>query len=327
MTPFGVTGAGEEVHKITLVAGDLSVNLLTLGAVLQDVRLKGVPRSLTLGSDTLGDYEGRMRYHGSLIGPVANRISTARVRLDGMVYELERNENGYIHLHSGAQGTQLHVWQVQGVRDDSVLLALDLPDGMCGLPGNRRVTAQFVVTAPATLTMTVSATTDAKTLINFANHSYWNLDGAATWAGHRLQIAAERYLPTTDDDYPTGEIADVNGTAMDFRHLRVIAPDDPPLDHNFCLSDAPMPLQDVLWLKGQSGVRMTMATTQTGLQIYDGRRAQRPGKDTYEGLAIEAQGWPDAPTHPGFPSIAVDPDTPYTQVTQWRFASEQAEER
>lgn len=316
---FGTTADGRDVHKITLSAGDLSVGLLTWGAVLQDVRIAGVDRSLTLGSDSLSDYEGDMRYHGSLIGPVVNRISTARVRLDGMVYELERNEKGYIHLHSGAQGTHLQVWDVVEVTENSATLSITLPDGMCGLPGNRQVTVTFAVTAPANLTMKVTGQTDSKTLMNFANHSYWNLDGTDTWAGHQLCIAAERYLPGTDDAYPTGEIADVNGTEMDFRTVREIAPGKPPLDNNFCLSDARTGLRDVLWLTGQSGVQMTMATTETGIQIYDGRQAQRPGHGTYEGLAIEAQSWPDAPNHRGFPSIMLTPDAPYQQITRWRF--------
>jgi aldose 1-epimerase len=156
--------------------------------------------------------------------------------------------------------------------------------------------------------------------MNVANHSYWNLDGTADWAGHRLQVAADRYLPTTDDFTPTGEIVDVAGTAYDFRAGRRIARSEPPLDNNFCLSDGRVALRDVLWLTGEGGVAMTVATTEPGIQIYDGRNAIRPGHGAYEGLAIEAQGWPDAPNHAGFPSIALGPDETYQQVTEWRFA-------
>ncbi len=319
MTPFGITQSGKDVHKITLTEGDLTVNLLTWGAVIQDVRLRGIDRSLTLGSDRSADYEGDMRHHGSLIGPMVNRISTARVRLDGMMYELERNEKGYIHLHSASDGTHLQVWNVAKVTANSATLTLALADGVCGLPGNRQITATFTVTAPATLTMTVTGTTDTKTLMNFANHSYWNLDGTPTWDGHKLQITANRYLPGTADDFPTGEIANVAGTDMDFRSTRTIGRNNPRLDNNFCLSDQRVPLRNVLWLTGQSGVHMTMATTEAGIQIYDGRQAQRPGRSTYEGLAIEAQSWPDAPNNPSFPQITVAPDEQYNQITQWRF--------
>jgi aldose 1-epimerase len=137
-----------------------------------------------------------------------------------------------------------------------------------------------------------------------------------------LRVDADRYLPATEDFHPTGEIVDVTGTPMDFRTARVIAVNDPPFDNNFCLSDTTMPLRDVLWLSGQSGVGMVVATDQPGMQVYDGRHACRPGRTTYEGLAVEAQGWPDAPSNPDFPSIRVTPDKPYQQVTAFRFHRE-----
>lgn len=320
MTPFGATEKGQKVHKISLSNGDLTVDLLTLGAIVQNVRLKGIDWSLTLGSDDLADYEGTMRHHGSLIGPIANRISTARIRLDGMMYELERNQDGRIHLHSGAQATHLQVWDVAEVSDASATLTLSLPDGACGLPGNRQISATFTLTAPATLTMTIIGTTDTKTCMNFANHSYWNLDGTARYDGHQLQINADHYLPCTPEDYPTGEITDVSDTAMDFRKTRTIAVSDPPFDNNFCLSDNRTDLRNVLKLTGTSGVSMTMGTTEPGIQIYDGRDGARPGHADYEGLAIEAQGWPDAPNNPCFPSITLTPDIPYRQTTCWTFS-------
>lgn len=319
MIPFGVTKDGQQVHKITLREGDLTISLLTLGAIVQDARLAGIDRSLTLGSEKLADYEGAMRYHGALIGPVANRISTARVRLDGMMYELERNQDGRIHLHSGAQGTHLQVWDVVAVSQSEATLAIALPDGMCGLPGNRRITATFTLSAPATLTMQLHATTDTTTLMNFANHSYWNLDGTEIFDGHRLHIAADHYLPTTADYYPTGEIVDVAGTDRDFRTPSAVGRNKPALDNNFCLSLRDQALRDVLTLTGTSGIAMTVATTATGIQVYDARDAQRPGRGTHEGLAIEAQGWPDAPNNPAFPSFRVSPNQPYGQTTQWKF--------
>lgn len=319
MILFGTTQDGQEVHKIPLLAGDLTVNLLTWGGVLQDVRLQGIDRSLTLGSDTLADYEGDMRHHGALIGPIANRISTARIRLDGMMYELERNQDGRIHLHSGAQATHLQVWQVASVTDNSATLTIDLPDGTCGLPGNRQISATYTVTAPATLTLEIAGTTDTNTCMNFANHSYWNLDGTTHYNGHQLQVNADRYLPCTSDHCPTAEIAYVAGTDMDFRQARPVSVGAPPFDNNFCLSDGTMPMRDVLKLTGKTGVQMTMGTTAPGLQIYDARDAKRRGGDTYEGLAIEAQGWPDAPNNPTFPSIIVTPETPYRQTTSWSF--------
>jgi len=316
---FGLSSKGDTVQAVTLSAGDLSVTILTWGAIVQDVRLAGVPYSLTLGSDYLSDYEGDMMHHGSLIGPIANRISTARVRIGGMMYELERNQDGRIHLHSGKDATHRRNWTLISATNDTAVLECTLPDGTCGLPGNRVITATYRVSAPATLDLTVTGTTDDTTMMNFANHSYWNLDGSATYDGHRLQINADRYLPGTQDNVPTGEIAKVAGTPMDFRAPRKVAVNDPPFDNNFCLSDTPQPRRDALVLTGANGVQMTVATNQTGIQIYDARDAIRPDGTNYEGLAIEAQGWPDAPTHRDFPSILVSPDAPYHQETQFRF--------
>ena len=313
MQVFGTTKAGKTAHAITLQAGDLSVTLLTYGARVQDVRLAGVDHALTTGSDDLADYEGAMLYHGAIVGPIANRIGTARVRLDGMMYELERNEDGARHLHSGSEGTHAHVWDVVEVTDSTATLALDMPDGMAGLPGKRRVMAQFVLTAPATLTLTITADSDTTTVMNFANHSYWNLDGSATWHGHRMKIAADHYLPIDAATCPTGDVEDVTGTGMDFREGPVIGAQTPALDHNFCLSDTITPLRDVLWLTGQTGTRMVMATNMPGLQVFDGRPA-------YDALAIEAQHWPDAPNNAHFPQIKIAAGETYEQVTSWRFA-------
>lgn len=320
MTHFGTTQTGEDIDKIVLCAGDLTISILTLGAIVQDLRLAGVTHSLALGSDELSDYEADMKYFGAIVGPIANRISTGRVRLEGMMYELERNENGEIHLHSGSEGVHARVWQVAAQSRDSVTLALTLADGDAGLPGARDIRVTYQLSAPATLTMTIEGTTDATTCMNFASHIYWNLDGTETWEGHQLQIAADHYLPVNEKTCPTGEIADVTGTQMDFRDARSPQTGVPSLDHNFCLSDGKQPLRDVLWMTGRTGTTMTLATTEAGLQIHDAATSHRPGKPCYEGMVIEPQGWPDAPNHRGFGSITVSADQHYHQETRWRFA-------
>ncbi len=319
MTHFGTTQAGEDVAKITLSAGDLTVSILTFGAIVQDVRLADIAHGLALGSDRLQDYEDTMGYFGAIVGPIANRISTSRVRLDGMMYELERNENGKIHLHSGSDGVHCKVWQVVSQSRDRVTLALAMADGDAGLPGRRDIRVTYQVSAPATLSMTIDGMTDATTCMNFASHIYWNLDGTETWEGHKLQIAADHYLPINHQTCPTGEIAAVEGTPMDFRKGRKPQIGSPALDHNFCLSDGRKPVRDVLWLTGGSGVKMTLATTEAGLQIHDAATSHRPGKPCYEGLVIEPQAWPDTPNHTSFGSINVTVDRPYRQMTNWEF--------
>lgn len=321
MTHFGTTKDGQDVTCVRLTADGISVNVLTLGAIVQDLRLAGIDHGLALGSDQVADYEAGMRYFGAIVGPIANRISNARVRLDGMMYELERNEKGRTHLHSGAEGCHAQIWTITDQTPSSVTLSLTMPDGMAGLPGHREITVTYTVQAPATLTMQMSGTTDATTVMNFASHIYWNLDGTETWEGHSLRMAADHYIPVDETVCPTGEIADVTGTAMDFRQERALKIGDPALDHNFCLSDAPEDLRDVLWLTGQSGVAMTMATTEPGVQIHDASGSHRPGRPVYEGVVIEPQRWPDAPNNSGFPSIRVMPDQAYSQTTRWRFTT------
>lgn len=319
MGHFGTTQTGMDVEKVTISTGDLSVSILTFGAIVQGVRLAGVSHSLALGSDRLQDYEDTMGYFGAIVGPIANRISNARVRLDGMMYELERNENDEMHLHSGSEGVHRTVWQIVAQTSDSVTLAVALPDGTAGLPGNREIRVTYQVSAPATLAMTIDGTTDASTCMNFASHIYWNLDGSDSWEGHELRIAANHYLPVDDRTCPTGEIAEVTETAMDFRKTRIPQIGAPALDHNFCLIGGKQALRDVLWLTGSKGVTMTMATTEAGVQIHDAATSQRPGQTCYEGLVIEPQAWPDTPNHRNFGSITVTPEQPYSQVTNWRF--------
>jgi aldose 1-epimerase len=317
---FGTTAGGQTVFRITIAAGGLSASVLTWGAVLQSVRLPGVAHDLTLGSDRLADYEGEMRHHGSVIAPVVNRLSGARAPLDGRDLRFEVNFNGRHCLHSGAAGTHLKVWQLAEAGPDHVTLSLELPAGEGGFPGNRQLSARFSVTAER-LRLELEAGTDAPTLFNATNHSYWNLDGSEDWSGHRLRIAAEAVLPADADFVPTGEILPVAGTPYDFRAARAITPRRPALDNCFCLSTAQQLLRPVLWLTGRSGVTMEVATTEPGVQVYDGRGALRPGHGTYEGLAIETQGWPDAPNRPGFPPVRLAPGQVLQQVTEWRFAA------
>lgn len=314
MAHFGTTSTGKAVEKITLTAGNLTVAILTWGAVIQSVRLAPIAHDLTLGSNALADYEGPLRYHGSIIAPVVNRLSRAQAPLQDETLHFQVNFNGQHTLHSGDAGTHLKVWQLVHAAETECLLALTLPDGEGGFPGTRRITALFQASAPASLRLTITTTTDADTLLNATNHSYWNLDGTANFSGHSLQIKADHYLPATDEFIPTGEIRAAT-VMFDFRKPKPVAPHSPDLDNCFCLSQAQRPLRDVLTLTGRSGTALTVATTEPGIQIYDCRH------DDYKGLAIEAQGWPDAPNKPGFPPIRLAKGETLTQITEWRFTA------
>jgi aldose 1-epimerase len=312
---FGTTRAGQEVQAIRLSAHGLQVCVLTFGAALQSVRLDGVDHDLTLGADDVAAYEGALGYHGTIVGPVANRLAGARALVSEQVVQLQGNEPSGHLLHGGPGGTQARIWHVVQSDQASVTLGLTLLDD--GFPGRRMLQVKYAITAPNTLRMEITGTTNASTVLNLAQHGYWNLDGTDTWAGHSLQVAADCYLPTDATHLPTGEVQNVTGTPLDFRQPRRIRPDDPFIDNNFCLE--PGGLRDVVWLTGQSGLRLTFATTEPGVQVFNGPEGLRYGVGPYGGIAIEAQGWPDAPNQPGFPSIAVAPAQTYHQVTEWRF--------
>ncbi|WP_282025332.1 aldose epimerase family protein [Limimaricola cinnabarinus] len=319
MIPFGTDAAGREVHRLPLSGHGLSIDLLTRGAILRAVRLDGVERNLTIGSDELADYDGAMRYFGAIIGPVANRIAGARATIDGAEYRFSANHHRAL-LHSGKHGTQFKVWDVLEMAPDAATLAIDLPDGSDGFPGNRRIEARWSLHAPETLRLELSASTDEPTLMNPVNHSYWNLTGAPTIRGQLLRVASEHWLPTDDESLPTGEIAPSAGSSHDFRAPRPLEPGQPPLDHNFCLSQDDAALREVMELTG-GGISLRVATTAPGLQVYDGRDTDKAGLAAYAGLAIETQRWPDAPHHPAFPSFRLLPGERFRQVTEWRFAA------
>jgi Galactose mutarotase and related enzymes len=325
---FGYLKDGRRVDAITLTAGDLSVTVLSYGAILNDVRLRGVPYGLTLGGTEIAAYEnGPMDYFGAIVGPVANRISGARAELDGRELGFEANE-GETLLHGGARGMHTELWKIAALSETSVTLTLSLPDGRGGFPGNRLITARYTVEAPATLRLELTATTDAPTLLNLANHSYWNLDGTPTTDGHWLQVFADRYTPVDDQLIPTG-VLDVSGTGFDLSAGHVLRPSDTQrYDHNFCLSDGPGKMKPAAILRGTSGVTLRMETTEPGLQVFDaapiGSGEMNGHRGVPEvgfcGIALEAQRWPDAPNRSDFPSVRLDPDETYRQETRWQFS-------
>ena len=314
MIPFGTTKGGDDVHAITLAAHSLSVTILTLGAILQDVRLDGIAHRLTVGSDHVSDYDGAMKYHGCVVAPVANRLKDASAKVDGQLHQFEANLDGRHTLHSGSDAAQGQVWQIDEATPKHLILCHDMPHGRGGFPGNRTITARFKILSGPALRLTLITTTDRTTVANATNHSYWNLDGSADFNGHQLQITAPSYLPVDDiSTLVTGDVRDVAATPYDFREMTTLMAGHPALDHTFCVATNRRDLTTCLTLKGRNGVTMTVATTEAGMHVYDGR-------DTgYAGLAIEAQGWPDALNNASFPSIQITPDAPAVQITEWRF--------
>lgn len=325
MTPFGSLPDGSPVHRIGLAAGDLEVGVLTLGALSQDVRLAGLPHSLTLGSPHLAAYLGPMCYFGPIVAPVANRIGGAAAEIDGRRFSFERNFGAHT-LHSGTAGTHGKVWRVETADEDSVTLAIDLPDGEGGFPGNRTLRTTWRITPPATLDLVIKAETDAPTIMLVTHHPYWNLDGTDTWEGHRLRIAADRYLPTDDVDLATGEVLPVQGTRFDFRKDAKV-PLGGKFDNSLCVADARGELTPVATLTGASGLALDIATTEPALHLYDGHGAAASDFEGHDGrrygpragLALEPQFWPDATNNPHFPNVALLPGDVLRAETRYTF--------
>lgn len=327
---FGATADGRPVQAIDLTSSQLRATILTFGATLQDLRLVGTPWPLTLGGQDIAAYEGPMRYFGAIVGPVANRIAGARVIFNDQVLNFHANEHGRTSLHGGATGTGQKVWDISDVTEISVELTLDLSDGEGGYPGNRRINAVFRLDGP-TLALDMSAITDAPTLINLANHSYWNLDGAMDTAGQVLTVTAATYTTVDADLIPVGPPTDVVGTDFDLRHGRALDRVS-RYDHNFCTAKSQQNLRDVAWLRGTKGVTMAIATTAPGLQVYDGARMNSQGAlghtgqsyGAFGGIALETQCWPDAPNRPDFPSVALEPGQIYDHKLRLTFSRSDA---
>ena len=318
---------GRPVERITLSNGHITATILTRGAILQSLRLAGQAHSLTVGSPDVAAYSGPLGYFGAIVGPVANRIAGASAVLDGQRFRFEVNERDRT-LHSGPSGVHARNWEIDIATPAQVVLTLNLADGTGGFPGNRAIAARYALVSDDTLELRIAATTDAATWVNFASHGYWNLDGSADLTGHTLQIAADRYLPTDGTALVTGEIAPVAGTPFDFRTARPVGPGtEPRLDHNFCLADHRREPTEVLTLTGASGQAMTVSTTEPGVQVFDAAPIDGGGArdfagrpiGAFSGLAIEPQGWPDAPNRPDFPSVVLRSGFAVEQVTRFRF--------
>ena len=310
----------------TIEGHGLRATFTDLGAVLRELRMDGHDAPLQLGLADLDLYPDRSNYMGATAGRVANRVGGARFTLDGTEHRLDANFEGRHMLHGGALGAGKRVWDLRELRADTIVLGLALTDGEMGFPGAMDVEARFVCAPAATLRVDYTARTDAPTLCNFAHHTYWALDDTGGLDAHVLRVEADRYLPVDDGMIPTGEAAPVDGTSFDFRAGRRL-PGEGLLDHNLCLSDARVALREVARLRSDaSGVEMRLATTEPGLQVYDGAKLRpvAPGiggrpYGPHAGVALEPQVWPDAPNHPGFPSAVLRPGETYRQTTTFSF--------
>jgi aldose 1-epimerase len=321
---FGTLPDGRPVSRHRIGAGDLEAYVLPWGGIVQDLRYRG--RRVVVGADMLDPYLAELRYAGAMVGRYANRIGGARFTLDGATWHTDPNFRDRHTLHGGAAGAGDRLWTVEEARPDALRLSLTLPDGDMGFPGELTVSVFYTIRPPATLHVEIEARTTRATPCSFAHHGYFILDDSGTVLDHDLFIGAERYLAVDDDLIPAGPPAPVAGTAFDFRDTRRIG--TAGYDHNFCLSEGQGPLRPVARLSSaESGVRMEVATTEPGLQVYDGSHLSgAPGHagrrlKAHAGLAMETQAWPDSPNRPDFPDCILRPGDTYRAETSYSFST------
>lgn len=340
-----VSSKAGEITIVTLSNDSgASVKLSSLGAGIVSIIVpddKGNMADVTLGYADPADYMADGPCAGKIPGRYANRIANGEFILDGKTYHLPIN-NGPNHLHGGPDGFQNHIWTVSSVTESSVTFSLVSPEGDAGYPGQAEVSAEYTWSADNTLTLQLTAHATASTVINLTNHTYFNLGGhdSGTALNHRLQLNASHYLPTDSNLTPTGEIASVKSTPMDFTAETVIGErigaDFPALKYgkgydNCWVIDRRQQgtLTEAARLTDpESGRVLKISTTQPAVQVYTGNWLEGCPKGKsgnsyhdYDAVAIECQNFPDAPNHGHFPSAILRPGETYNHTIIFHFTT------
>lgn len=306
----------------------MRARVLTFGAILAGLIVpdrKGNLANVTLGFENVEGYLKDQVKVGALCGRVVNRIRNARFCIHGRQYTLAKND-GANHIHGGPDGFDRVLWQAEvNEAENSVTLTRLSPDGEEGYPGNLKVRVRYAVTQASELVISMEARTDASTIINLSTHAYWNLAGhnSGSVLGHKLRIDADRYTPLDAETIPTGALDPVAATAYDFRKPRILAQGMPEggYDINFGLNNHSGKSHLAAVLEDEaSGRVLELRTDQPGLQIYSGAKLGAPYQ-AFGGLALEPQKFSDAPNHPNFPSIQLEPGETYRHNSVFRFST------
>lgn len=338
---WGKTPAGEEVHLFTLKnTGGLEAQICTWGGYIVTLKApdkKGALADVTLGFDSLDGYLGKNPFFGCITGRYANRIGGAKFTLDGVEYSVTAN-SGKHQLHGGKAGFDKKLWAAKAVKD-GVELSYTSPDGEEGYPGTLKCTVTYTLTPDNGLKIDYAATTDKPTVLNLTNHAYFNLsgEGSGDILGHQLTIPTEQITATDDDLIPTGQIASIKGTPLDFTTPHAIGErigaDFKPLiqgigyDHNYVLQGSGLKLAATV-KDPASGRVMTVRTTEPGVQLYTGNHLNGvPGKGGHiyakrHGFCLETQHYPDSPNHPSFPGTTLRPGETFQSTTIYQFSAE-----
>ncbi len=342
--------SGEPVPPYTLrnTAG-VEVTITELGGIIRSLRVPdrdGTRADVVLGFVSESDYARAGPALGGIVGRYANRIAKGRFTLDGVEYRLSIND-GENHLHGGFRGFGRVRWASQAVvtaEGPGVRLMYRSGDGEEGYPGDLAVSVLYTLSEASELWIRYEATTNKDTVLNLTNHPYFNLagEGEGDILEHELTIDADRFTPVGPGLIPTGALAPVVGTPLDFRRPTAIGvrirADDPQLalgrgyDHNFALNGEAGTLRRVarVW-EPRRGRVLEVLTSEPGVQFYsgnglDGSLLGKSGKRYHarSGFCLETQHFPDSPNQPAFPTTRLKPGHRYESTTVYRFSTDRA---
>ena len=340
---FGTTADGQRVtaYRVTN-RGGASIRVIDYGAVLVDVVVPDRSGRLTdvaLGYDKVRDYEQNPPHFGATIGRYGNRIEGGSFTLDGVEYQLAKNEKNRNNLHSGPDGYEFRMWKAKtDEKNGCVTFSLVSPDGDQGFPGEFRVSVTYMLTEQNKVKIHYEGSADRSTVVNMTNHSYFNLDGegSGTIMDTMLMIDADGYTPVDEYSIPYGTVERVDGTPFDFRRAKPIGRDAGTVseqlehtggyDHNFALNGSGLRTVAEAWSE-KSGIRMSVMTDQPGLQFYAGNFISGPaGKHGHvygrrEGFALETQHFPNAVNVLAFESPRLEVGERYSTTTCYTFST------
>jgi aldose 1-epimerase len=323
---FGTMPDGTVVKVFTLRnARGMSARVITYGAILAELNIpdrRGATTNVVLGAKSLDNYLHGFRGPAAIIGRVANRIGGAKFALDGVEYRLSAN-NGPNHLH-GPFGKV--VWEGRalppGTNTSSVRFSYLSRDGEDGMPGNVRVSVTYTVNDRNELRLDYEAATDKATPINLTSHAYFNLAGHGDVLGHEVWLGATRYTPADEGLIPTGEIASVAGTPLDFTkpsrigaRIAQLKPKPGGYDHNFVLDKPGLDTVAARVSEPVSGRVMEVRTTEPGVQFFTANHLN------HAALCLETQHFPDSVNHPNFPSIILRAGARFQSTTVFAFVT------
>jgi aldose 1-epimerase len=330
---FGRMPDGAAVKLFTLKnKNGVTVKIMTHGATMTELQApdkNGQFTNVVLGADNLEQYLKGFPAAAAVIGRYANRIARGRFILDGTEYKLATN-NGKNHLHGGPTGFAHRVWTGQALPEQegqaAVAFTYNSKDGEEGYPGNMTVKVTYTLTDANELRLDYEARSDKATVVNLTNHAYFNLAGHGNILDHELWLDADRYTLADDELIPTGEIASVKGTPLDFTkptpigaRTEQLKPKLTGYDHNFVLNGGGKSLTLAARAKDpKSGRVIEMRTTEPGMQLYIGNHLKPP----HTGFCLETQHFPDSPNRPNFPSVVLRPNETFKSTTVFAFSAQ-----